>query len=85
MEISMAPMGKAASLDHLVGDAAEARRTMPELTLEDLAEIEALAKSDVGEPCRGALLVLVEEVRRLRREVTLEPVSECESGGSHAG
>ena len=48
---------------------------MPELTLEELAEIEALAKSDAGEPCRGALLALVEEVRRLRQEgVKLEAV-----------
>ena len=39
----------------------------PELTLEELAEIEALAKSDAGEPFRGALLALAEEVRRLRR------------------
>ncbi len=54
------------------------RPTMPpELTLADLAEIEALAKSDAGEPFRGALLALVEEVRRLRQEgVKLEPVPE---------
>ena len=39
---------------------------MAQLTDTDLAEIEALAERDAGEPCRGALLALVDEVRRLR-------------------
>ena len=39
---------------------------MPELSAADLAEIEALAQRKVGEHCRGALLALVGEVRRLR-------------------
>ena len=37
-----------------------------QLTVTDLAEIEELAEGDAGEHCRGALLALVGEVRRLR-------------------
>jgi hypothetical protein len=47
------------------------------LTETDLAAIEAEAKSNAGEPFRGPLLALVEEVRRLRG-IILE-------GDSHAG
>ena len=37
------------------------------LTEAELAEIERLAREDTGEPYRGPLLALVDEVRRLRR------------------
>ena len=45
------------------------------LTEPDLDEIERMARENIGEPCRGPLLALVNEVRRLRgvalgREVT---------------
>ena len=45
------------------------------LTEHELAEIERMARENAGEPCRGPLLALVSEVRRLRdvalgREVT---------------
>ena len=36
------------------------------LTEAELAEIERLARASAGEPCRGPLLALVGEVRRLR-------------------
>ena len=37
------------------------------LTEPDLDEIERMARENAGEPYRGPLLALVEEVRRLRR------------------
>ena len=40
------------------------------LTEPDLDEIEKLARADESETYRGALLALVEEVRRLRRMAT---------------
>ena len=36
------------------------------LTEADLTEIERMARENAGEPYRGPLLALVEEVRRLR-------------------
>ena len=36
------------------------------LTESDLDEIEDLARSNTGEPVKGPLLALVDEVRRLR-------------------
>ena len=39
------------------------------MTDEQLDEIEALAQTDAGEPFKGALLALVAEVRRLRRQL----------------
>jgi hypothetical protein len=44
------------------------------LTAADLAEVEALAESDDGEPCRGPLLALVAEVRRLRAARQASPI-----------
>jgi len=49
--------------------------TRDHLTEAELEEIERMARENVGEPCRGPLLALVEEVRRLQevalgREVT---------------
>ena len=41
---------------------------MRELNAADLAEIEQLAERDAGEHCRGPVLALVVEVRRLRRK-----------------
>ena len=45
------------------------------ITETDLSEIERIARENAGEPYRGPLLALVDEVRRLRevapgREVT---------------
>ena len=45
------------------------RREDAGMSDETLDEIEALAQSDAGEPFKGALLALVEEVRRLRRQL----------------
>ena len=39
------------------------------LTETDLEEIERMAGENAGEPYRGPLLVLVDEVRRLREVV----------------
>ena len=36
------------------------------LTEAELDEIERMARTNIGEPCRGPLLALVDEVRRLR-------------------
>ena len=36
------------------------------LTEHELDEIERMARENIGEPCRGPLLALVDEVRRLR-------------------
>ena len=49
--------------------------TVKPLTEAELDEIERMARTNIGEPCRGPLLALVDEVRRLRevmlgREVT---------------
>ncbi len=40
------------------------------LTETDLEEIERMARENAGEPYRGPLLALVDEVRRLRRMAT---------------
>ena len=42
---------------------------MAPLSDNDRAEIEALAQRDAGEHCKGPLLALVTEVRRLRKLV----------------
>ncbi len=61
---------------YVTNDAGEPRITdRGRLTESELAEIERLARANTGEPCRGPLLALVGEVRRLRevvlgREVT---------------
>ena len=44
--------------------------TGPQLTEPDLDEIERMARKNAGEPYRGPLLALADEVRRLR-EVAL--------------
>ncbi len=46
------------------------------LTEPDLEEIEELARADESETYRGALLALVEEVRRLRKVALRESASE---------
>ena len=46
------------------------------LTEPDLEEIERLAREDKSETYRGALLALVEEVRRLRKVALRESASE---------
>jgi hypothetical protein len=46
------------------------------LTEPDLDEIEKLARADESETYRGALLALVEEVRRLRKVALRESASE---------
>ena len=40
--------------------------TRERLTEAELEEIERMARENIGEPCRGPLLALVGEVRRLR-------------------
>ena len=42
---------------------------MSALTETELEEIESMARENAGEPYRGPLLALVEEVRRLRSTV----------------
>ncbi len=60
----------------MTNDAGDPRITdRGRLTESELAEIERLARENAGEPCRGPLLALVGEVRRLQevmlgREVT---------------
>jgi hypothetical protein len=46
------------------------------LTEPDLEEIERLARENASETYRGALLALVEEVRRLRKVALRESASE---------
>ena len=43
--------------------------TRERLTERELEAIEALARENAGEPYRGPLLALVDEVRRLREAV----------------
>jgi hypothetical protein len=52
----------------------QVRPRVPELTAPDLEEIEALAERDAGEHCRGPLLALVAEVRRLRAARQASPI-----------
>ena len=49
------------------------------LTEHELEEIERMARENAGEPCRGPLLALVAEVRRLR-EAMLRGVPNEERG-----
>ncbi len=50
------------------------------LTESDLDEIEDLAKSNAAETYRGALLALVDEVRRLRGLVLTGPLEQNNEG-----
>ena len=50
------------------------------LTDADLDEIEAEAKTNAAETYRGALLALVEEVRRLRGLVLTGPLEQNNEG-----
>ncbi len=53
------------------------------LTESDLDEIEAEAKTNAAETYRGALLALVDEVRRLRG-IVLEGAQRADSPGGEA-
>ena len=50
-------------------DLGMANYRMKPLTETEIEEIERMARENTGEPYRGPLLALVDEVRRLRRIV----------------
>ena len=56
--------------------------TTSRLSDSDLAEIESLARANTGEPYRGPLLALVDEVRRLRSVVSSAGLVSCNGPGS---
>ena len=56
--------------------------TSHRLSDADLAEIERLARENAGEPYRGPLLALVDEVRRLRSVVSSSGLVSCNGPGS---